>query len=70
MTKRERLMATLRGETVDRPAVSFYEIGGWKLDPDDTDPYNVCNDPSWRPLIALAEQSSRLKPLRFWKIAA
>ena len=27
-------MATLRGEPVDRPAVSFYEIGGWRLDPD------------------------------------
>ena len=28
MTRRERLMATLRGETVDRPPVSFYEING------------------------------------------
>ena len=60
MTKCERLMATLRGEAVDRPAVSFYEIGGWKLDPDDPDPYNVYNDPSWRPLIALAEQETDL----------
>ncbi len=61
-------MATLRGESVDRPAVSFYEIGGWKLDSDDPDPYNVCNDPSWRPLIALAERETDLirmvKPLR------
>jgi hypothetical protein len=29
MTKRERLMATLRGEAVDRTEVSFYEIGGF-----------------------------------------
>ncbi len=47
-------MATLRGESVDRPAVSFYEIGGWKPDPDDADPYNVYNAPSWRPLLELA----------------
>ncbi len=43
MTRRERLMATLRGEPVDRPAVSFYEIGGWKLDPDDPDPFSIYN---------------------------
>ncbi|MEI7898654.1 MAG: uroporphyrinogen decarboxylase family protein [bacterium] len=68
MTKRERLMATLQGEAVDRPAVSFYEIGGWKLNPDDPDPYNVCNAPGWRPLIELAEQETDLirmiKPTR------
>jgi len=28
MTRRERLMATLQGKVVDRPAVSFYEVGG------------------------------------------
>ena len=28
MTQRERLMATLRGEPVDRPPVSFYKIDG------------------------------------------
>ena len=58
MTRRERLMATLRGAAVDRPAVSFYEIGGWRLNPDDPDPYNVFNDPSWRPLIELAENET------------
>jgi len=61
-------MLTVKGAAVDRPAVSFYEIGGWRLDPDDPDPYNVCNDPSWRPLIALAEQETDLirmvKPVR------
>jgi hypothetical protein len=55
MTRRERLLRTLRGEGVDRPPVSFYEIGLFKYDPDDPDPYNVQNHPSWRPLIELAE---------------
>jgi hypothetical protein len=54
MTPRERLLATLKGEKVDRPAVSFYEIGGFNIDPDDPDPYNVYNDPSWKPLLELA----------------
>ena len=53
MTRRERLMATLRGEPVDRPAVSFYEIGGWEMAPND-DEYSVWTDPSWRPLVDLA----------------
>jgi len=56
MTRRERLMATLRGESVDRPPVSFYEIGGFRIDPFDPDPYNVYNSPDWRPLIELAEE--------------
>ena len=54
--RRERLMATLRGELVDRPAVSFYEIGGFKVDPDDPDPYNIYNAADWRPLLQLAEE--------------
>lgn len=58
MTRRERLMATLNGRPVDRPAVSFYEIGGFAIDPADPDPFNVYNDPSWRPLLALAEEQS------------
>jgi hypothetical protein len=49
-------MATLRGEPVDRPPVSFYEIGGLRMDPFDPDPYNVYNSPDWRPLIDLAEE--------------
>lgn len=56
MTRRERLMATLRGEPVDRPPVSFYEIGGFRIDPADPDPYNVYNSPDWRPLLDLAEE--------------
>ncbi len=41
LSRRERLMATLRGEPVDQPAVCFYEIGGFKVDPEDPDPYNI-----------------------------
>jgi uroporphyrinogen-III decarboxylase len=58
MTRRERLMATLQGRPVDRPAVSFYEIGGFTIDPADADPYNIYNDPSWRPLLKLAEEQT------------
>ena len=54
MTSRERLIATLKGEKVDRPAVSFYEIGGFNINPDDPDKYNVYNSPSWKPLLELA----------------
>lgn len=60
MTRRQRLLATLRGEPVDRPAVSFYEIGGWRLDPDDPDPFNVYSGPGWRELIRLAEEETDL----------
>ena len=64
MTRRERLMATLRGEAVDRPAVSFYEIGGFRVDPSDPDEFNVYNDPSWRPLLQLAEERTDLIRMR------
>jgi len=53
-------MATLQGEWVDRPAVSFYEIGGWHLDPNDPDPFNVYNSGDWGPLIRLAEEETDL----------
>jgi hypothetical protein len=64
MSRRERLMATLRGEPVDRPAVNFYEIGGFQIDPSDPDAFNVYNDPSWRPLLELAEEQSDLIRMR------
>jgi len=64
MTRRERLMATLRGESVDRPAVNFYELGGFAVDPSDPDEFNVYNDPSWRPLLKLAEEQSDLIRMR------
>ncbi len=58
MTRRERLMKTLRGEPVDRPAVYFYEIAGFCPNPNDPDPYNVYNDPSWKPLLDLANNET------------
>jgi hypothetical protein len=47
------LIATLNGNKTDRPAVSFYEIGGFNINPDDPDKYNVYNSPSWKPLLEL-----------------
>jgi len=64
MTRRERLMATLRGEPVDRPPVNFYELGGFAVDPSDPDEFNVYNDPSWQPLLQLAEEQSDLIRMR------
>jgi hypothetical protein len=64
MSRRERLMATLRGEPVDRPAVNFYEIGGFKVDPSDPDEFNIYNDPSWQPLLQLAEEQTDLIRMR------
>ncbi len=53
MNRRERLLATLRGQKVDRPAVCFYELNGLDEDLSDPDPFNIYNHPSWRPLIEL-----------------
>ena len=64
MTSRERLMATLCGKPVDRPAVNFYEIGGFQIDPSDPDEFNVYNDPSWQPLLQLAEEQTDLIRMR------
>jgi len=58
MTRRERLLKTMRGEAVDRPAVSFYEINGLDENPEDTDPFNIYSDPSWKPLIDLAKNKT------------
>lgn len=57
-------MATLRGEPVDRPAVNFYEIGGFQIDPSDPDEFNVYNDPSWQSLLQLAEEHTDLIRMR------
>ncbi|MFC1633750.1 uroporphyrinogen decarboxylase family protein [Planctomycetota bacterium] len=57
-------MATLRGEPVDRPAVNFYEIGGFQIDPSDPDEFNVYNDPSWQSLLQLAEVHTDLIRMR------
>jgi len=64
MNRRERLMATLRGEPVDRPAVNFYEIGGFQVNPSDPDRFNVYNDPSWQLLLQLAEEQTDLIRMR------
>ena len=64
MTRRERLMATLRGEPVDRPAVNFYEIGGYDIDTANPDPYNVYNSPDWAPLLRLAEEETDVIRMR------
>lgn len=58
MNRRQRLMATLRGEWVDRPAVSFYELNGLDENPQDNDPFNIYSHPSWQPLITLAEEKT------------
>ena len=55
MTRKERLMATLRGEDVDRPCVNFYEVGGFNVNPSNQDEFNIYNSESWRPLLDLAE---------------
>ena len=60
MTRKERLWRTLRGEAVDRPAVNFYEIGGFLVQPEDSDPYNIYHSPDWQPLLRLAEESTDL----------
>ena len=64
MNRRERLMATLSGEPVDRLAVNLYEIGGLVMDPNDPDRFNVYNDPSWKPLLDLAENHTDLIRMR------
>ncbi len=61
MNRKERLFRIMSGQTVDRPAVNFYEIDGLRQDPDNDDKYNIYNHPSWRPLIQLAvERTDRL----------
>ncbi len=56
MTRRERLMATIRGEPVDRPPVSFYELNGLDENPEDPDPFNIFSGPLWKPLLDLARE--------------
>ncbi|MDP6634038.1 MAG: uroporphyrinogen decarboxylase family protein [Phycisphaerae bacterium] len=58
MNRRERLTCTLRGEPVDRPAVSFYELNGLDEDHTDADPFNIYSHPSWRPLLDLAREKT------------
>ena len=57
MTRKERLIKTMQGKSVDRSAVSFYEINGTESMSAD-DPFNIYSDPSWKPLIELARDKS------------
>lgn len=58
MTRKERLLATIRGERVDRPPVNFYEINGLDENPNNNDPYNIYSHPSWLPLINLTKEKT------------
>jgi hypothetical protein len=58
MTRRDRLMSTIKGEKTDRPPVCFYGINGLDQNPDNKDRFNIYNDPSWYPLIKLAREKS------------
>jgi hypothetical protein len=51
-------MATLRGEQVDRPPVSFYELNGLDEDMGHDDPFNIYTHRSWRPLIDLTREKT------------
>jgi hypothetical protein len=47
--------------------VSFYELNGYDENPNDRDPFNIYNDPSWLPLIQLtADKTDRIvmRPVR------
>ncbi len=57
MTRHERLMATLKGLPVDRPAVCFYEITG-EENRGNEDAFNIFSHPSWQPLLDLAAEKS------------
>ena len=58
MTRHDRLMATLRGQPVDRPPVCFYELDGIIQNPADPDPFNIYSHPSWKPLLDLTWEKS------------
>jgi hypothetical protein len=58
MTRRERLLSTLAGKAVDRPAFSFYELNGLDEDTGSADPFNIYSHPSWKPLIDLAREKT------------
>ncbi len=51
-------MATLRGESVDRPPVNFYELNGLDENPEDPDPFNIYTHPSWKPLLDLTRDKT------------
>ncbi len=58
MNRRQRLLSTIKGEKTDRTPVCFYEINGYDEDVENTDPFNIFNDASWKELIELARDHS------------
>jgi hypothetical protein len=60
VTSKERLLAALEKSPVDRTPVNLCEVGGFKVDPNDQDPFNIYNSPSWRSLLELANERSDL----------
>ncbi len=61
-------MATIKGESIDRPPVSFYELNGLDEDPHNPNPFNIYSDPSWLPLIELTQEKTDrivMRSLRF-----
>ena len=64
MTSKQRLMATLRGEPVDRAPVCFYELNGLDQREDSADRYHVYTHPSWRPLLELTREKTDIIVMR------
>ncbi|MCL5408666.1 MAG: hypothetical protein M1135_01405 [Candidatus Omnitrophica bacterium] len=58
MFRQERLMASIKGEAVDRPPVSFYELNGLDENPENSDPFNIYSHPSWKPLLNLTREKT------------
>jgi len=58
MTRKERLERIIRKKEADRPAVNFYEVGGFIVNPDDPDEYNIYNSESWKELLKLTEEET------------
>jgi hypothetical protein len=61
MKRSEQLASMFKGEAVNRPAVNFYESGGFLVNPDK---YNIYNSTFWRPLIDLAVNNTDI--IRFF----
>lgn len=65
MTRKERLLATLRGEAVDRPPLCFYELNGYDENIADPDVFNIYNHPSWQPLLELTREKTDRIVMRY-----
>jgi len=58
MTRKERLERIIRKKEADRPAVNFYEVGGFIVNPEDPDEYNIYNSESWKELLRMTEEET------------